>query len=195
MGCRQCLPLSVVQQKGKHCQIPHCRNGVVDTFGQYGVLEITHDTKVLSSHSSSTRDLTRLLYHYIKPNTRSMSIRPYILMKFSVSDHCVCGALPNGKRTPQRDQRDICFGHLCSVQCSKFELENEEKFHSSASLPFFFVRLQCACALANSLSFHIWAWLKPHPQFFCFKLMSIALFLSKNRIYRRGNDRRIKNHG
>lgn len=53
------------------------------------------------------------------------------------------------------DQRDICFGHLCSVQCSKFELENEEKFHSSASLPFFFVRLQCACALANSLSFHI----------------------------------------
>ena len=34
MGCRQCLPLSVVQLKGKHCQKPHCRNGVVDTFGQ-----------------------------------------------------------------------------------------------------------------------------------------------------------------
>jgi hypothetical protein len=28
MGCRQCLPLSVVQLKGKHC-----RNGVVNTFG------------------------------------------------------------------------------------------------------------------------------------------------------------------
>ena len=28
MGCRQCLPLSVVQLKGKHC-----RNGVVDTLG------------------------------------------------------------------------------------------------------------------------------------------------------------------
>ena len=27
MGCRQCLPLYVVQLKGKHC-----RNGVVDTF-------------------------------------------------------------------------------------------------------------------------------------------------------------------
>ena len=27
MGCRQCLPLSVVQLKGKHCP-----NGVVDTF-------------------------------------------------------------------------------------------------------------------------------------------------------------------
>ena len=116
-------------------------------------------------------------------------------MKFSVSDHCVCGALPNGKRTPQRDQRDICFGHLCLVQCSKFELENEEKFHSSASLPFFFVRLQCACALANSLSFHIWAWFKPLSQFFCFKIMSIALFSSKIRTYRRGNDHRIKNHG
>ena len=33
MGCRQCLPLSVVQLKGKHCRNPHCRNGVVDTFG------------------------------------------------------------------------------------------------------------------------------------------------------------------
>ena len=32
MGCRQCLPLSVVQLKGKHCQKTHCRNGVVDTF-------------------------------------------------------------------------------------------------------------------------------------------------------------------
>ena len=34
MGYRQCLPLSVVQLKGKHCRKPHCRNGVVDTFGQ-----------------------------------------------------------------------------------------------------------------------------------------------------------------
>ena len=33
MGCRQCLPLSVVQLKGKHCRKPHCRYGVVDTFG------------------------------------------------------------------------------------------------------------------------------------------------------------------
>ena len=33
MGWRQCLPLSVVQLKGKHCRKPHCRNGVVDTFG------------------------------------------------------------------------------------------------------------------------------------------------------------------
>ena len=34
MGCQQCLPLSVVQLKGKHCRKPHCCNGVVDTFGQ-----------------------------------------------------------------------------------------------------------------------------------------------------------------
>ena len=32
MGCRQCLPLSVVQLKGKHCRKHHCHNGVVDTF-------------------------------------------------------------------------------------------------------------------------------------------------------------------
>ena len=35
MGCRQCLPFSVVQLKGKHCRKAHCRNGVVDTFGQW----------------------------------------------------------------------------------------------------------------------------------------------------------------
>ena len=34
MGCRQCLPLRVFQHKGKLCRKPHCRNGVVDTFGQ-----------------------------------------------------------------------------------------------------------------------------------------------------------------
>jgi hypothetical protein len=28
IGCRQCLPLSVVQLKGKHCRKPHCRNGL-----------------------------------------------------------------------------------------------------------------------------------------------------------------------
>ena len=33
IDCQQCLPLSVVQLKGKHYRKPHCRNGVVDTFG------------------------------------------------------------------------------------------------------------------------------------------------------------------
>ena len=32
MGCRQFLPLSIVQLKSRHCQKFHCRNGVVDTF-------------------------------------------------------------------------------------------------------------------------------------------------------------------
>ena len=34
MGWEQCFPISVVQLKGKHCRKPHCRNGVVDMFGQ-----------------------------------------------------------------------------------------------------------------------------------------------------------------
>ena len=33
VGYWQCLPLSVVQLKGKHCQKLHCRNAVVDMFG------------------------------------------------------------------------------------------------------------------------------------------------------------------
>ena len=37
MGCQQCLPLSVVLLKGKHCRKPHCRNGVVDSFGHWVV--------------------------------------------------------------------------------------------------------------------------------------------------------------
>ena len=37
MGYLQCLPLSVVQLKGKHCQKPHCRNGVVDMLGHVRV--------------------------------------------------------------------------------------------------------------------------------------------------------------
>jgi hypothetical protein len=32
MGCRQCLPLTIVQLNDKHCRKPHCRNWVVDTF-------------------------------------------------------------------------------------------------------------------------------------------------------------------
>ena len=34
IGCRQHLPLSVFQLKDKHCQRPHCRNGVVHRFGK-----------------------------------------------------------------------------------------------------------------------------------------------------------------
>ena len=34
--CQQCLSLSVVQLKGKHCQKPYCHNGVVATFGHGG---------------------------------------------------------------------------------------------------------------------------------------------------------------
>ena len=37
-GALAILSLSFVQIKGKHCQKPHCRNGVVDTFGPYSVI-------------------------------------------------------------------------------------------------------------------------------------------------------------
>ena len=33
MGCQQCLSLSVVQLKDKHCRKPHCRNGALDMLG------------------------------------------------------------------------------------------------------------------------------------------------------------------
>ena len=45
MGCRQCLPLSGLQLKGKHCRKPHCCNGVVENIrlgkdGPYEVLAV-----------------------------------------------------------------------------------------------------------------------------------------------------------
>ena len=48
MGCQQCLPIGVVQLKGKHCWKPHCHNGVVDTFGQY--LLVYGQIETISSH-------------------------------------------------------------------------------------------------------------------------------------------------
>ena len=45
MGCRQCLFLSVVQLKGKHCGTPHCRNKVVDTFGHCTLYASSKDLK------------------------------------------------------------------------------------------------------------------------------------------------------
>ena len=38
MECRQCLPLSVVQLKGKHCGKLHCCNEVVDTLSLHVLL-------------------------------------------------------------------------------------------------------------------------------------------------------------
>ena len=41
IGYRQCLSLSVVQLKVEHCRNPHCRNGVVDTFGLAHIVDIS----------------------------------------------------------------------------------------------------------------------------------------------------------
>ena len=43
MGCRQFLPLSVVQLKGKHCRKSHCRNGVVDGFEHGFTAQVCND--------------------------------------------------------------------------------------------------------------------------------------------------------
>ena len=45
IGCWQCLPLSVVRLKGKHCRKLNCRNEVVDTFGPLHV-----DINILHMH-------------------------------------------------------------------------------------------------------------------------------------------------
>ena len=61
MGCQQCLPLSVVQLKGKHCPKPHCCNGVVDTLGKSVISRSGY--QALDRQSS---ELRRLVERYKK---------------------------------------------------------------------------------------------------------------------------------
>ena len=60
MGCQQCLPLGVVQLKGKHCRKPHCRNGVVDTFEHWNTLEhlSAHHTLAVLEHNTQRLQIT-----------------------------------------------------------------------------------------------------------------------------------------
>ena len=56
MGCQQCLPLSVVQLKGKHCRNPHCRNVVTD---QSSVLPFCPNQTQQVNQSSVSRTKTK----------------------------------------------------------------------------------------------------------------------------------------
>ena len=67
MGCRQCLPLSVVQLKGK----PHCHNGVVDTFGLSPQVQIPLFIVLFLQQDNAK--LSKLLFkvnwkHYLAPS-------------------------------------------------------------------------------------------------------------------------------
>ena len=65
MECRQCLPLSVVQLKGK----PHRLNGVVDTSG--------HSQLLMSNHIPVERSLVAILC--------SILVRYFIHMRLNVN--------------------------------------------------------------------------------------------------------------
>ena len=69
MGGRQCLPLSVVQLKVKHCRKPHCRNGVVDTFGRYGL----GSTQKSGSPNKRYLDSYFMLYHFLRPSRQALT--------------------------------------------------------------------------------------------------------------------------
>ena len=66
----------------------HCEN-TVSRKCEYGVLEITSDTKV-SSHESKTSDLTRLLYHawFPKPHIHISALTFNPSSVFATSQFC-----------------------------------------------------------------------------------------------------------
>ena len=91
MGCRQCLPFSVVQLKGKHCQKPHCRNGVVDTFGQCQTIDICKHGHVrqaigkanpLNKQQTQIRTLEPFVVHTCLCWCNSLYDTPF--------EHCAC---------------------------------------------------------------------------------------------------------
>ena len=84
MGCRKCLPLSVLQLKSKHCLKPHCRNGVVDTFGQRYCCQVRL-TVTLKGHIGFENNFNGTTFHhdfYLKMVNLRLNI---LLMLFSLS--------------------------------------------------------------------------------------------------------------
>ena len=67
MGCRQCLPLSIVQLKGKHCRKLRCRNGVVDTFKHVSVTSELQRVGVSSHYELMTVQWKRRRCPWLKP--------------------------------------------------------------------------------------------------------------------------------
>ena len=71
MGFRQCLTLSIVQLKSKHCQKTHYRNGAVDKFG-HNLLQI----KIHNERGSAPGDLQLTLQQWGAGN-----VYPLVLSK------------------------------------------------------------------------------------------------------------------
>ena len=81
MGCCQCLSLSVVQLKGKHCWKPHSCNGVVDTFGP-GKL------RAYCTNYICCDDL-----FYLDPPFAVFL--PTVFVKMLPEQHCYCNKIPS----------------------------------------------------------------------------------------------------
>ena len=85
-GCRQCLPLSVVQLKGKHCRKPHCRNQVVDKFGPRSSMFLKKEenrnkiTKNYRSHQKERRKEGNICGRYKSTKVNGSNSRTNILI-------------------------------------------------------------------------------------------------------------------
>ena len=93
MGCRQCLPLSVVQQKGKHCQKPHCHNGVVDTFGHQDAKRIQLKNIHIIQRKNTCSNKKKTLVNHKSDLHFVMDFNvffPHVVLSLMTSQHSVC---------------------------------------------------------------------------------------------------------
>jgi hypothetical protein len=87
MGCRQCLPLSNVQLKGKHCRKPHCHNGVVDTFGH----DLSQADKSNIRVSSFPKLFLNVKFHQIYNYTKKTIWHLHTVMLWLICRHRYIG--------------------------------------------------------------------------------------------------------
>ena len=85
MGCRQCLSLSVVQLKGKHCRHPIAVMGVVNTFGLNHFVRVVPFPKYIDENKWSLRDHSNITlggcWTFSDPPTQS---NDYVIFEWSL---------------------------------------------------------------------------------------------------------------
>ena len=145
MRCRQCLPLSVVPLKGKHCRKPHCRNGVVDTFGhctagchkslitRFVLCSIMQCVLCPKYQSNYTQELSRWLQIFPEVYAYFLHMHCYeFLIKFYYSE---CFYRKHSRNSRTKIDKTIQFYALCYAVCYR---SSKTQIHSRFSFLFEF---------------------------------------------------------
>ena len=113
VGCCHCLPISVVQLKGKHCRKPHCCNGVVDkfrpcldlNFSEYRVVAAVAAHRFASASAVLFEVRRRKLQLCFHGFCRCVSRNSVVCTVSSFSKHLIGGKCPPPPTFPPKNKR------------------------------------------------------------------------------------------